>query len=1179
MAESSPTPRRSRWPLILGGLFLVLVALYFVISSGPFVRAVVLPMAGKKLQSELTVDDISFSPFSSLRLRGVKIVPKGAEPLLTVGELRIRYGLISILTGKMRVDEVFVDSPNLTVVQQPGVPSNLDVLVKSVTSGPATTSSGRDNAPELRIQNVALRNGSLSAKSTSTNGTSVALSVSGLEFAVDALSNGGASKIKVGWTGEVVHSVSGSMAFGGSGEWDLALDSALKPTSVKGQLAVDVKRGDKVFQVAQGLSAILGVDAGVSELKRLELAFRRGTNGFGKVVFSGPFDLKKSEARISYEISGIGREVNGLIGGLMGIDLGDSSFSASGRVDLAQFGNLLASNGRLDYAHFTVRTPAGVTPPVDAGLDYKVSFNFSESTALMEKVNLSLVQGGKSLLRGNFDRPMNIAMKGRGPGFRQATYQIVVDSLDLVPWKPILASSLPGIRLDGGVVKLDASVTSENDGRSLKVDFTTAVSQLAVTTPVATIDDATLKANLSGVWSDFASLQIDKLGIEFDHHGTKVSSLSGGAHYQSINKEFGFQLGGDSDLVALLQIIPMDGINLSSGASTLSVQLTQRTEGLEGSVGLALNKLSGKVGTVGLTNYSIRMDGTGKLAKNSLTVNRVAIALQNGFENGGSLDFNGAYDLESKRGKVTYKSVNLNQVGMGPWVSGLFAPNRLVSVGLDINGDASVELLTADAGTAGSPVKNYSVRADLAVNNLRVDDPAHRLPDKPFSLGSALDVSQTNSVIDLRKLNLRLGATSRARNELAVVGRMDLSKTNAGPSSLSIKSDGLDLTSLYLLFSQPSANTNRTVAKSTAPPRDPTIEPPAIALPVQRLDVDMNLAKVFLGEISVSDWAAKVKVDRGVITVDPFGLNFNGAPVSARAAVDVSVPGFKYDVHFDGNRLPVAPVVNTFQPLLAGTVGGTAQASIALKGAGMTGLGLQKNLEGQFDFGATNLNLKINNVQSGFLKGILNVVIGLPELISNPSSALTRLSQMTGISTNKTDVAKADGWIDQLQAEPLQLLRVRGGAGGGKLTFSDAVIQSSALRIRTAGGTVGLLPVLTNSTLDFPIDIGLKESLAKKVGLTGAGGDYSSLPQGCLTVRGTMGKPEVKPDTAKLMLLGGKAILGVTGNTAGALGNLLGQASGSTNQTSTNALGNALKGLEGLLGTGTPKSSEPSKKN
>jgi hypothetical protein len=393
-----------------------------------------------------------------------------------------------------------------------------------------------------------------------------------------------------------------------------------------------------------------------------------------------------------------------------------------------------------------------------------------------------------------------------------------------------------------------------------------------------------------------------------------------------------------------------------------------------------------------------------------------------------------------------------------------------------------------------------------------------------------------------------------------------------------MKSDGLDLTSLYLLFSQPSGETNRFVAKSTAPQRDPSVEPPAIALPIQRLDVDINLAHVFLGEISIADWVAKVKVDRGVVSVDPFGLSFNGAPVSARVLVDFSVPGFKYDIRFDGNRLPIAPVVNTLQPALAGTVGGTVQASADIKGAGVTGLGLQKNLEGQFDFGATNLNLKIKNVQSGFLKGILNVVIGLPDLISNPSSALARLGQMTGISTNKTDSVRADGWIDQLQAEPLQLLNVKGTVGGGKVNISDALVQSAVLRIR-APGTITLLPILTNSTLDFPVDIALKESLAKKVGLTGATGDYTSLPQGCLTVRGTMGKPEPKPDTTKLVMLGGKAILGVAGGTAGAIGNLIGQATGSTNQTSTNALGNAIKGLEGLFGTGTPKGSEPPKKN
>ena len=67
----------------------------------------------------------------------------------------------------------------------------------------------------------------------------------------------------------------------------------------------------------------------------------------------------------------------------------------------------------------------------------------------------------------------------------------------------------------------------------------------------------------------------------------------------------------------------------------------------------------------------------------------------------------------------------------------------------------------------------------------------------------------------------------------------------------------------------------------------------------------------------------------------------------------------------------------------------TAHAQIS--GAGITGANLQKNLAGQFNIGATNLKLSVINVHSSILRSLINVVATIPQLLSDPESAIISL--------------------------------------------------------------------------------------------------------------------------------------------------------------------------------------------
>jgi hypothetical protein len=263
----------------------------------------------------------------------------------------------------------------------------------------------------------------------------------------------------------------------------------------------------------------------------------------------------------------------------------------------------------------------------------------------------------------------------------------------------------------------------------------------------------------------------------------------------------------------------------------------------------------------------------------------------------------------------------------------------------------------------------------------------------------------------------------------------------------------------------------------------------------------------------------------------------NGAPVNATVDLNLGVPGYQYNVAFGADRVPVAPLVNSFVPDRKGQMGGTLTASAQLKGAGVTGAGLQKNLNGQFTFGMTNLNLSVVDVHSAILKTVINVVATIPEILGNPGGAVTSLlGQVTG---------QGGGLMDDLKKSPIQVINAQIKAGGGRIDLQQAAVQSTAFMADAQGG-INLAQVLTNSTIHIPVTVFVSQPISKRLNLapgnTPANAAYVPLPQ-FLTLKGTIGVP--KTDINK-MALGGMAVQSLGGgllktatNTTSTVGHLL----------------------------------------
>ncbi len=1162
--------KKSKLPLILGGSAAVLLVLYLVLTSSLFIKGVILPQVGSSLGCELTVEDVSLSPFSSLTLRGLKLTPRGAETLATVVEARVRYGLFAVLGGDIKVDELTLDAPVISIVEQPDGTSNLskllDGLPKSDKNAAKKSSSG---PPKLDVRNVSLKNGSFTL--TQVLGASsrrTVADVTGLDVTLDRLANGATGKLSIAAGGGFAKTIADQVHGKASGTFELALDEKLLPKSVKGSLAADLASATGAFKDSAGLGATLTADVTATEITQIRIAFRQRADELGRVTLSGPYDPAKKEARIAYEISGLDRRVLAVAGAASGIDFAQTAVSASGRVDLAQFGTLVASNGRIGMGRMSMVTTNGATPVIDLDLAYNVGVNLGNKTALIEKVDISVKQAGRPVVAGSLDRPMNISWDKATPGFREATYALGITGFELAPWRAVAGPSLPS-----GSVDLTLKVTAENDGRSLKFTLATDLRDVAAKAGGADISNVSVSLGATGSVEDFASFEMEKFDLAVAHRGSRLAAFTGRANVNSKNQTINLQSSGEISVPVALAVHPVAGVSATAGNLKVSAQYGSKAGSTNGSVDVALTGFVGKSGAMEFNDYQARVNVVAGIVGDLFTLTRASVVLQAGFEPGGTFDASGKYDLGRKNGRIEFRSVNLNQHGLAPFIANAIAPRRLVSVALDLNGSAAL-----DASGASE------AKGDLRISRFVAAEPGRDLPTAPLSLGLGFDAGQRGTVTDLRKLLISFGATPVAGNDLLVAGKIDTATNNAVPTMLTAKSDGLDFTALYDLFAG-DGTTKKPAAPAVAKPTSaagaaPDAEPAAVKLPFQQFALDLDIKRVHLRQVAVSNWVAKVKIDKSAVSLDPFSLTLNGAPVTANIRADLGVQGFTYDVAFSGDKIPLPPFVASFQPDRIGQIGGTVGAKVAVKGAGVTGANLEKNLAGQLEFGATNLDLKLSDVKSPLLRTIVNVVIGLPDLIRNPS--IGTLASLAGLGGTK----KADGWMDELSQAPIGSITAKAVVGGGKVDIQKALVQSPAF-FADAKGSITLAPVLTNSVLDIPVGIALKESLGKKVGLSAASEGYSRMPD-FLTVKGTLGGP--KPDIAyaKLVLLAGKAGLGIAGGSAGALGQKAsglidavtggGSSAGGTNGAAkpANALGNA---LGNLLGGGASRTNTTAKTN
>jgi len=1310
MSNETVTPTSPRkkggWLRLLGwlfgGIFVLAIVAYFVGTSGAFLKGVILPRVGKAVNADISVSDASISPFHEVVLKDLKVKTTGADPLVAISEVRLRYSLMDIIGGNINVEEVAVVSPTIVLVMNPDGSSNLDPLTKSgpkeTTPAAKPTAATKPSKPlRIDLKKFSLTGATLRAIMISTNGAKDIYELSNLNLTLSDLKNGQTAKLALSAAIRAQkHSPSPALAAllqaSLNGSLDLGLTADAKLATAKGNLHLGVDRAEGVLSQLASFSTDLDCDLTPTDLKGLALRFQKGTASLGQMRVSGPLDMAKLEGRLVIEIPAIDKQLFNLATTGSGMDFGNTVFKATNTITLAQSGSLITAGGQFSVNNLQVTRANQTTPSLDFQANYDVSVDRSKANALLRALNLTAVQEGSPILRTELANPITVAWGNAAGVAGDSGLTLAVTGLDLAKWKPLL-----GKVVTAGVINARMKLLSQQAGKQLSLDLNSSVENLTLAPagqPATPAAPGSLTANLTA-----------NFGVDLSA-GPKLPSVKGAAHF-----------GVDRAGVPLAQ--------LASFATDLDCDLTPtQIKGLavrfqKGSASLGQVRVSGPFdmaksegrivieipaidkqllnlaaansgmdfgSTVIRSTNTIELANAGKLIKagGQFNINSLQVTLTN--QTTPTLDFQAAYDVsvDTAQSSALLRAVTLNgsqqgspvlhaelsspmtiawgkaaanigdstlnfgitDLNLANWKPflGTVAPSGVLNarmnllsqqagkqLTLDLN--STIENLTVIAGSntitqagvsfqmngkandfkqfslgqfklqisqANQPLitasgsansdqeaQESSVKLTTQVMVARLlqtlSMPASQaVSNAPSEVDLAADVAVRKKVTDIRQLQVSLAPTARATNQLSLTGKVDTTQAGALQGNLKLTADSLDFTTYYDLFmggnkapaAKPAAASTGPKGATTATAKAaPAQEPAPITLPIGNFTVDTSIGRLYLHEIEITNFQTSTKLDSGHATVNPFKLALNGAPVSSSIALDLSVPGYKYDLSFNATEIPLAPLVNTFQPDRKGQISGTLTSQMKITGAGVTGASLQTNLAGQFYIGTTNLNLAVQNVQNKILKGLLTVIVGIPDLAKDPASAATSLlSKLTGSSAAASS--------SELQQSVVDAIVVRGTAGSGQVNLQQASVRGSTF-LAESTGAVTLNAVLTNSTLNFPVSISLARPVAQRINLlpanTATNAVYAKLPD-FLTMKGTVGAPKTDIDKMALVGMVAQGVGGKAGGLVQGLGGLLGGSS--TPSAVTNAAAaktnSLLQNLGGLLGKPAASTNSPS---
>jgi hypothetical protein len=249
----------------------------------------------------------------------------------------------------------------------------------------------------------------------------------------------------------------------------------------------------------------------------------------------------------------------------------------------------------------------------------------------------------------------------------------------------------------------------------------------------------------------------------------------------------------------------------------------------------------------------------------------------------------------------------------------------------------------------------------------------------------------------------------------------------------------------------------------------------------------LDLKSVTYGEITAANLLATLVVKDSTVTLKPSTLELCGAAVQMNGRLNPGASPWKYDgITLKADKLPVAPLVNTFAPAFKDMVSGEIKSlSLSAAGSGVTPANLARTFAG----GAT---LSGEKLQIGQIQKLIS------ESISKKSGLKSLVELVTAIGLGDMQQLTFDTAEFDIAAD-----------GGRMLVRKGALTGPDLLLALLPGGSIGF-----DQTLNLDMQMGFAGALEQNIRrvrltpLLGAReGKHLLLPQN-IPIRGNFTNPQ-----------------------------------------------------------------------
>ena len=534
---SSPAPRkRGRWFRIVAGmlgiLIVLLVLVYFVGTSSAFFKGFILPRVSKAMNAQVTVSEASISPFKEVILRNFQVRTTGEEPVVSSPEVRARYSLMDIIGGNIHVDEATLSSPTVVLVENPDGSSNLDPILKSQKEAkPKEKQPAKPAEPSkpshLDVKKIAVTEGTVRRIKLYKNGNRDVMELSHVNVTADDVKNGQSGKL--GLSAEIkmenhppAPETNGLLHAKLSGNFVFALSADLKPVSVQGKIRMETTQASGGMADLAALAADLDCDMTPTEIKQVALQFQKAGARLGEVRVSGPFDMEKTEGRLTVQILSLDKQVLNLAGAKSGIDFGPTMINSTNEIQLAKAGTAVTATGVLDLSKLQLTRAQQTTPTLDIRAEYNVTVDRTAENALLRTFTITGNEKGNALLRAELSSPMTLAWGNVTNAVGDSALNLTVTHLNLADWKAFVGDVAPA-----GDANLKLSLLSQQAGKKLTFDLDSHTDNLTAGSGSNQISQANVILQARGEASDLKRFSLSNYKLQVTRQNDSLVSVSG----------------------------------------------------------------------------------------------------------------------------------------------------------------------------------------------------------------------------------------------------------------------------------------------------------------------------------------------------------------------------------------------------------------------------------------------------------------------------------------------------------------------------------------------------------------------------------------------------------------------------------------------------------------------------